>query len=234
MTRQEVLDLANQLTEHKAESVISLPLLYQHVLQEFCGENRFWWRKQRFSFNTAGGTPTYDLSTQASTYGLKDVAIEEVVKVYLLQDSAPTLVEVLPVFDDLTLIEAAESTLQDQPGTYTFDLNDYKTVRLIDIPDKAYKIWVTAWMMPNPASDTTSDTVPLVPPWLHRAIVHGMEKYIWRVVYGQEDPKTLTAQAAYDKAIIQAQMRPRFTTQFTSQLISSEDAVRSTNGGSQF
>lgn len=231
MTRSEILELVNQLTERKAEGILSLPLLYQHVLQEFCGENRFWWRKRTFSFATVGSTAQYDLSTITTTPTLTDISVEEVTRVTYIKDPSD-LVELLPIFDDLTIMEALDiSSSTGAPDTYTFDLTDYKTLRILPIPDKAYTMRVVAWMTPNPATDSSSNAVPLVPPWLHRAIVAGMEKYIWRSIYGQEDPKFITASQAYDKAVAQAQIRPKFTTNYTAQLISGENSIQSTNLG---
>lgn len=234
MTRTELIELVNQLTERKAESILSLPLLYQHVLQEFCGENRFWWRKRTVSFNTVVGQPQYDLTQVVTTPVLTDISIEETTRLSMVVNTTD-LIELDPIFDDLTISEAIEDTgTTGPPNTYGFDATDWKTLRIMPIPDNVYKLRLVAWFMPNPATDSTSDAIPLVPPHLHRGIVHGMEKYIWRVVYGQEDPKTMTAQAAYDKAVAQAQIRPRFTTNYTSQLISQENSVQSTNNGSQW
>ena len=226
MTRAEIIDLANGLTERKATGVLPLPLLYQHALQEFCGENRFWWRKRTFYFNTVAGTATYDLSSVALTPAQTELIAEEITRVVWVSSS--DLFELPPTFDDLTTIEDVEATATGQPSAYTFDLTDYKTLRICPTPDAAYKIRMVAWMMPNPGTDSAIDAVPLVPPQFHRGIVHAMEKYIWRTVYGVEDPKTVTAQQAYDKVVQLAQMRPRFTTNYTQQFISSEDSIQST------
>lgn len=231
MTRDEIIELVNQLTERKAENVISLPSLYQHVCQEFCAEFRFWWRKKSFSFNTVASQANYDLNTLA---GLTDIEVEEITKV-LWVSAANGVVELDPIFDDQSIVEeiefAAINAGLGAPNTYTFDFTDWKTMRIQPVSDQPYKIRVVAWCTASPATDSTSQVVPLIPPRFHRGVVHGMEKYVWRVIYGQEDPRTATAELQYQKVVQQAQMRPRFTTNYTSQLISSEDSVQSTNNG---
>lgn len=162
--------------------------------------------------------------------------MEEVTQVFWIS-AAFGVVALDPIFDDQSIAEQIEAgagvlnPVVGQPNTYTYDLTDWKTMRIQPISDQPYKIRVVAWMTANPATDSTSDVVPLIPPRFHRGIVHGMEKYIWRVVYGQEDPRTATAQMMYDKVVSQAQMRARFTTNYTQQLISGEDSVQSTNNG---
>lgn len=143
--------------------------------------------------------------------------------------------ELDPIFDDQSIVEEIESSVLNAtlgaPNTYTFDLTDWKTLRIQPIADTVYKIRIVAWMTASPATDSASDVVPLIPPRFHRGIVHGMEKYIWRAAYGQEDPRTVTAQMMFDKVVNQAQIRARFTTNYTQQLISGEDSVQSTNNG---
>ena len=230
MTISEIIDLANSLTERKSEKVISMPQLFTHVLQEFCGESRFWWRKKTFTFNTVASTGTYDLTSITTTPSLSGIAVEEITKVTYVR-AYNDLAELYPIYDDETYIEIAEDNVtKDVPGRYLMEANNNQVLRIAPLPAAIYKIRVTYWAMPNPATDglLALASVPIVPPWFHRAIVHGMEYYIWRSIYGGSDDRTRTALMAYQKVVAYAQSRRRFSTNFSEQFISSEAGVQST------
>ena len=230
MTKTQLIEQCNITTERKFEKYgLKIPLLL--VLQDFCGRNRYWWRKWSFSFNTVLGTPTYDLSAITTTPSLTDISVEEITVLSMI--NAGTVVELDPVFDDQTVNSMIEgyningTTGAVTPSRYTIDPNGYSGLR-IDTPNGVYKLRASAWMMPNPATDSTSDAVPIVPPWHHKAIMAGMEAYVWKRIYGPEDSKFITANKEYEDAIILAQARPRFTTNYNQQFIGSGEAIRST------
>jgi hypothetical protein len=233
MNRDEIIEMVQKLTERKSENVLEPLTLYRHVLHQFCGEARFWWRKRSFSFNTVANTPQYDLSAVATTPDVSVLSAEEIIRIHYVS-TTKTITELTPVFDDLTIAELIEQfDTPGLPGIWCFDGTDYKTIRL-NMPNAAYKIRVFAWMMPNPATDDPSAVVPLVPPWLHKAIVHGMEAYIWRVSYGQQDERFVTAKAAYDQTVDMAKLRPRWSVQGNLQFISPESSVQTTGRGTAF
>lgn len=230
MTRPEIIDLANQLSERKGEKVLPLPTLYRLVLQDICGRERFWWRRVQFSFTLAVGTPTYDLTglTTVPATALTDIALDEITKVTVILAPSPLQVaELVPVFDPETLIEMVQNTTTGSPGRYTMDGNGYKTLR-IDPPDSAYTAFIVGWGMPNPASDSAGDTVPLIPPWGHKAIVHGLVANIFDFAYGSTNQKTISATAKYESAIQDLQQHRTFDPNHKLQMNLQESAVRST------
>lgn len=227
ITRSEIIELVKILTERKQETVFNYNLLFAHCMQEFCSETRFWWRKVTATFNTVNQTSQYDLSSIALTPALTGISFQELTKVYFVQ-TATSIIPLTPIFDDSAVTAQIEDTGSGGlPSIYTFDFTDYKTLRL-NKPNGVYKIRLVGWGFPNPSSDTSDDSVPLVPPAHHRAIVHCMEKYIWRIIYGLQDPKFITAKAQYDDCVLDATMKKRFTTDYQEQFVSSEDAIRST------
>jgi len=238
MTRTEIIELANQLTERKGERVLNLQTLYRFVLQDIAMRQRFWWRRLSFSFPLVVGTPTYDL-TQVTTTPAKamvEILFEEITKFTLILSPSPYQVaEMQPVFDPETLVDMINNTNITSPtqgntqapgGRYTMDV-DYKTLR-IDPPDMAYTAFIVGWAIPNPATDSTSDAVPLIPPWGHNTIVAGMNAKIFKFAYGKKNEKTLDAQMEYEQGLQDLMAKRQFDPNYRSQLTLTEDAVRST------
>ena len=238
MTRTEIIELANQLSERKGEKTLNLQSIYRFVLQDIAKRERFWWRRKYFSFSLVTGQPTYDLTVVATTpaNAMVDLAFDEITKLTVILAASPYQVaEFVPVFDPETLIDMVNNTSLTSPtignaqapgGRYTMD-TDYKTIR-IDPPDMNYTAYILGWAMPNPASDSASDVVPLIPPWGHNAIVEGMKSEIFDFVYGADNPRALSALKRYEQAIQDLAQRKQFDPNYRSQLVLTEDAVRST------
>jgi hypothetical protein len=229
MTRQEIIELANQLSERKGERVLNLESLFRFVCQDIAKRQRFWWRRGYVTFNLAPGTKTYDMTAlPGGSPALTEISVEEITKFTLILSPNPyTKLELVPVFDPQTFIDMAVNTQLSAPGRYTLDANDYKTLR-IDPPDMAYAAYLVFWAMPNPASDSTNDIVPLIPAWGHNAIVEGMKAYIFEFAYGAENPKAVRATERYEQAVQDLMSKKQFDPNYRSQLSLSEDAVRST------
>jgi len=235
MTRSDVIELANQLTERKAEKILSLPLLFAHVLQDFCGRNRYWWRNYYATFNTAPNVQDYDMTDAAVfTPDLSEIGVEEITQVGIIQGGVtPPIAFLTPVFDPQTVIEMRSGINQNgtaTPGTpsrYTVDANSYNQL-LLDLPNGVYSMAVTFWAMPNPKKDSVTDCIPLVPPWHHKALVAGLVSLIWKRVEGIGSKEYITSKQEYEDYIVLAQARPRFTTNYSQQLIQSDHAIRST------
>ena len=228
MQRQEIIDLANQLTERKGEKVLSTGTLYRLVLQDICKRQRFWWRRVQVNFLLTIGVPTYDLTNPTLFPSLAEIAIDEITKFTLITSPNPLqTVELVPIFDPEAVIEMQNNVQTSQPGRYTMKPNDYKTL-LLDSPDKAYNAYIIGWGMPNPPSDTSNDAVPLIPPWGHNAIVAGLMAKIFKFQYGTKNDKTVDAVAEYEQGIEDLEQRKQFDPNYVLQLTSNEHAVRST------
>lgn len=239
MTRTEIIDLANALTERKGEKVLPLPTLYKFVVQDICKRQRFWWRRTYFSFPVVVGQPTYDLTAVTTTpaNAMQEILLEEITKFTLILTPNPfQTAELVPVFDPETLIDMVNNTTLTSPttgnqnfpgGRYTMDPSGFNVVR-IDPPDLAYNAFVVGWAMPNPGTDTTNDAVPLLPPWGHNAIVSGMVARIFKFAYGSKNEKTLDAVAEYEQGVLDLVAKRQFDPNYRLQLSLAEDAVRST------
>ena len=92
----------------------------------------------------------------------------------------------------------------------------------------AFLASVVGWAMPNPATDSANDAVPLIPTWGHNTIVAGMNAKIFKFAYGSKNEKTLDAIAEYEQGLQDLMSKKQFDPNYRSQLTISEDAVRST------
>jgi hypothetical protein len=159
---------------------------------------------------------------------LAEIALDEIKKFTLILTPNPLqVVELTPVFDPETLIEMQNNTQNQQPARYTMDANDYKKLR-VDPPDLAYNAYIIGWGMPNPASDTITETVPLIPPWGHNTIVAGLVWRFFKSQYGSKNEKTVDASAEYEQGLQDLMQRKQFDPNFRLQMTLQEDAVRST------
>jgi hypothetical protein len=92
----------------------------------------------------------------------------------------------------------------------------------------AYSALIVGWGMPNPATDSTSDAVPLIPPWGHNTIVSGLNARIFKFAYGSKNEKTIDAMEEYELGLQDLMSKRQFDPNYKNQLTLSENAVRST------
>lgn len=239
MTRTEIVELSNQLTERKGEKVLNTQSLYRFVVQDIAKRQRFWWRRLAFSFQLVANQPTYDLTSVATTpaNAMTEIMLEEITKFTLIITNNPyQTAEFVPVFDPQTLVDMIQNTTPTSPtqgnsqapgGRYTIDPSGVNVVR-IDPPDAVYTAYVVGWAMPNPGSDSTNDNVPLIPAWGHNTIVAGMNAKIFKFAYGSKNEKTIDAVEEYEQGLQDMMAKRQFDPNYKLQMSLSEDAVRST------
>lgn len=229
MNRSDIIELANQYTERKGEKILDLNLVFASTCIDICKRGRHWWRKWDVTFNLTQGIVTYDFTVPANfTPNLTDVAVEEIIGIVLILQVNPLqTVDLTPIFDRAGIIAMKQNQTQAQPSRYTIDPTTWNKLR-IDPPDKTYPAEITFWAMPNLGKETSSNTVPIIPPWHHNIIVEGMEARINKRVYGSNDSRYVTAAQSYEASIETMMMRPQFTASYDRQFVTSEDAVRST------
>lgn len=248
MIRQELIELAMQFVERKGEKVLNLQSIYKLVIQDICKRERFWWRRLVFNFTFPSATQTLDLTTVTTVpaNAMQEILFDEITKLTLILSPNPfQTAELVPVFDPETLIEMINNVQPSSPnnpsvqfpgagGRYTIDPSGLNVLR-VDPLDINYSAYIVGWAMPNPASDSTNDTVPLIPPWGHNAILEGMKAMIFDFIYGFDNPKTISAQTRYEKSIQDLAQRKQFDPNYKLQLSLSDDqsgamtgAIRST------
>lgn len=234
MNRADAIELSHQLTERKAEKILNMNLLFSSVVMDICKRARFWWRKLDITFTLTKGTTTYDFSTITTTPAITGVAVEEVVVLALIlqppiNSTTPNAPELTPIFDAAGFRGMKQNTVQGQPSRYCMGIDDWKTLR-IDPPDQTYTAEMTFFGMPMPASvsdtiDTSSNEIPLIPPFYHDAVVNGLCARINRRVWGANDSRYLDDKASYEECILRMMMREQFTSNVQKQWTSTDSRV---------
>lgn len=231
MNRADCIELVHQLTERKAEKILNMNLLFSSVVMDICKRSRFWWRKLDVTFTLSPGVTTYDFSTITTSPAITGIAVEEVVVLSLILQTAPTLnsPELTPIFDSLGYRAMKQNAVRGQPSRYTMGVDDWKTMR-IDPPDITYTAEMTFFAMPMPSSisdtiDASSNEIPLIPPFYHDAVVNGLCARVNKRVWGANDSRYLDDKSAYEECIAKMMMRQQFTSNVTKQWTSQDDAT---------
>lgn len=206
--------------------------LFNQVLQEFCAEFRFWWRKKRLTFSTVAGTPTYDLTAITTVPANAGLFVEEITKIVRVE-SASSMCKLDPVTDDLSIAGYENDATQDKPSVWMPDessLTNPQSIRLGKIPNAVYSIYVFFWAMPVSVPDATDDTIYVVPPFLHHVISTALEKEVWRAYKGGSDPRFPTARDLYNKKVAAAKIKRSIDGEHVAKFQNNnEEAVRSTD-----
>lgn len=214
MTRQRVIDLANSRTGQVAEKKrLDLDALFLEVLQEFCQEHRWFWRKRSIGFYTTPDVATYDL-TDPSKDAI-DCATIISVKYFI---NASEYVKLDPIFGQDRQDAALESSVRGEPAAYFLEPGYQGKMRILNTPDGAYRIRVSFWSLPNTTSDQQPDNIPLVPGFHHHILVKGMVAKITR------DPVDIDI---YERAVARAGEARDFAAGKERNFVSDETAVRS-------
>lgn len=232
MTRSDIIELAHQLTERKAEKILDMNLLFSSTCQDICKRGRHWWRKGDVTFNMTQGVTTYDLTSIVTSPALTNQAVDEIMGITLVLQTSPlNTADLTPIFDRAGILAMKNNTQQAQPSRYTMKPGDWKTI-LIDPPDATYLAELSCWLMPNLSKETSDDTVPLIPPFYHNIIVEGLEMRINKRVYGANDTRYRDSLETYNASILSMMMRPQFTSNYSRQWVTDETYVDGTGGTS--
>lgn len=232
MQRSQIIQLVQDQTEHHMDAQMDWNALFAQVLQEFCAEFRFWWRKKSLTFSTVGGTAVYDLTAITTVPANAGLFVEEITKVARVE-SATSVCKLQPVTDDLSIAGYATDATADIPSVWMPDessLSNPQSIRLGKVPNGVYTIYVYFWAMPNPVPDASDETIYIVPPFLHHVVQTALEKEVWRLWKGVEDPKYTTALALYNKKVSAAKIKRSLDGEHVAKFQNSNcEAVRSTD-----
>jgi hypothetical protein len=225
MTKSEIVEAVHDKTRRLAENVIDMEGLYVECLQEMCRAYRWPWRRKWATFPTVAATATYDLtSTSASLPGATD--IEEFIGVFRI-DSATSQTELVPIDDETAMVAAQASAEQGEVTGYFLEPGSHSTIHLVKVPAAVVNLRAVYWAIPNPESST--GTIPLLPPVYHHILKKRMEAEVWACLPGEgiESPNYRKAMSQYLAGLEQALMKTRTAVGQTNRFASAE-AVRST------
>jgi|ERR1019366_6686854 hypothetical protein len=203
------------------------------ALDEFCQEKHFWWRRKAFSQATSVGQQTYDLSlTGAGNANAGDLAeIEELFVVNAAPQYWPCSVN--PEFtarEQIGAIYGTQAVGQLIPRAGYFMLpGAFQVLQLSQPPQQVYTIAGTYYAVPM-VTDTSEDTIPLVPPFLHWGLMYMYERRVAEFLLTQEDPRLVTVEKRYQDFLKSAARTKSFSQQMAIHASTSGGAVSASGG----
>ncbi len=221
MTRTAIIDMANRRTKGIGAE-LDMNGEFMDALQSLCMEHWWWWKKKVVYWDTETGVSAYDLAEPESP--IYELDVHKVVGVFLY-DASGCKTELTPIFDEAAQIEMLQNPGSGKPGVYFIIPGTLNQVQLFPAPDQPYRVWFNFWAMPNMTVDRLDDKVPLVPGFLHRLLVLGMECNILRTT---DYKKFIATQALYDKKVEDADQAKNFADGDTTSWASEDTAIRST------
>ena len=233
MTRQRLIQLADSRTRRIAQGRLNLDQEFLALLQDFCSEYYWSWRKYSLAFDTQAGTNEYNIGP---TNG-QEFECEQIISVKVFPDplqpppvgtQQPTWRKLTPLYTTDAMDEALENTIPGPPALYFPAPADPDTLIVSPIPDNIYHLRVTYWALPNSRYDQLPDDIPLVPAYLHRVLAKGLEAQIYRFCLGEQSEQYSTAFAEYSDAKDRAALKRDFGTGKVREYSSDEHAIRST------
>ena len=230
MTRQRLIQLSDQRTRRIAQGRLNLDQEFLALLQDFCSEYYWSWRKYSIGFDTAAGTNAYNIGP---TNG-QEFECEQIISVKLFPDpTAPagggeSWRRLTPLYDTDAQDYALEDSTQGPPAKYFPALGDPDTLIVSPVPDGVYHLRATYWALPNSRYDKLPDDIPLVPAFLHRVLAKGLEAQIYRFCLGEQSAQYSTAFAEYSDAKDKAALKRDFGTGKVREYTVAEHAIRST------
>lgn len=189
-----------QRTQNRTDSGIDLRQEFFLALDQFCNNRRFWWRKKDFILPLVVGTPSYDFSALAPDF------CGQFQDVYLLNPGAGSIAgQLTPLINDEDLICAKTNIVADQPAGYLLDVTtSLFTLRLQAPSNVAQSLYITYWAAPMVTDVDNTEIIPLVPQNLHYGLFNMLERRVYEVLYGQEDPRYMIKDREYQTFLQEA------------------------------
>jgi hypothetical protein len=183
-------------------------------LDMFAQEKHFWWRRKVASLQTIVGQQAYDLSQP--NVGAGDlVEVEEM----FIVNAAPQLYPycVHPELDARSQIVAlyGNSAVQQSISHSGYLLQPGAFQRLVltsQLVQQSFTLAFTYYAVPM-VTDTTQDTIPLVPPNLHYGLFDMFERRVLKFLYGQNDSRFIASDAEYKAFVLTAAKSKNFSIQ---------------------
>jgi hypothetical protein len=210
MSPATIIDIATRRTGKRGAQTLDINNELLIVIQDLCGQRRWSWRKQTVDLTLRATQQIYsfidwDYNIGDIAYNLPDIEKLESLQMVLAPDNMATLDEVHSVNEQGRILNSTDT---GQPLKF-FQRNFYDLVLspTPDTPNAAFPLRLIYWAIPDTIVDSHGDLllgVPLVPQFLHRVLVKGLEAQILRYTIGEEDPKYQATQAEYQDQLAKA------------------------------
>lgn len=222
----QIKEMANKRTDRRAEKTLNLDFELLDVLQDFCSEYQWFWRRLSANISTTAGNQVYDLSDPAIT-------VEKIIKAYYIA-GVNQRAQLALVTDEDAMINMLEGW--DVPGCPAKFMREPGTANSIRInpPDSIYRMRYMFWALPAMNIDAVGETVPLVPSQYHPILVKGLERNIFRYTIGEGTTKYTAANGEYERLKAKASENRNGVTGVVREYVSNEDGIRSTGLGRSY
>jgi len=192
-TRSQLIELAHSRTERRGRD-LNLDAEILFASQEICCSRKWWWRRKVVTFATEINKAEYDLSTTAINAGDFQQFQKKGVKLY---DGTNCLGALDPEFDadaqDLAIVMEDKKT--GKPSRLFMKPGNYLTMVLTPTPDAVYTVLGSYWAVPDTTPDAQNEKIPLLPPFMHFALLSRLEARINKVLLGESSqPYTVSMQ----------------------------------------
>lgn len=220
MNIQDIVAQVSGRTNHAADRKLNLRVELFLALDEFCLEQRFWWRHKDLVLQLVTGQAEYDLSAIAPQFAQfgKDVYLVDAGGTQIQSPDCP----LTPLFSPRAQLAAILNTTNSLPASYFIRIaTSPQTLRLQAPSSVDQKIVADYWAMPmidDPDSNTEDLPVPLVPKYLHWVLCYALELRVYEYLYGQNDPRWTVANAHYQAGVVKASRIPEWAVGKVSEL----------------
>jgi hypothetical protein len=129
------------------------------------------------------------------------------------------------------LICAKTATVANTPAGYLLDVTtSLFTLRLQAPSSVAQSLFITYWASPMVTDVDSTEVIPLVPQSLHYGLFNMLERRIYEILYGQEDPRWMIKEKSYQTFLVEAS-RIRHWSGRKAQEMSADDIATTSGGG---
>lgn len=196
------------------------------ALDRFVQEKHYWWRRKTATLTTLIGVAAYDLSDPNGANAPDCVEIEEM---YIVNGNPLWWPQGVP--PELTARQVLMSIYGGQLGPtipyggYLLQPGKFQELIFSVAPQQAYQAAWTYWAAPM-VTDTTTETVPLVPPNLHYGLVDMLNLEFAKFLTGEDDPRLSTWASSMEDFKLQAAKSKQFSSQEAKACKSNAPAVQ--------
>lgn len=205
-TVSQIVAEVQQRTQNIAANKMNLRMEFFLALDQLCNKQHFWWRKRRASITTiVGQAGPYDISGNAPDFVELETAL------LMNADGITVERELHHITDPGQQLQMLLNNVQDTPACVFVDTQtSYQNLCFQAPSNVAQLVWFWYYAMPM-VVDPSQDKIPLLPPWLHYGMVTCLERRVYLVLYGNEDPRYETTNAEYEEFIEDANNTPSWS-----------------------
>lgn len=182
-TRTQIKELADKRTERRGGK-LDLDSEILLAIQDICQDRKWWWRRKTVRFETAATTSEYDLSDTVLQAGDFQQFMKDGVKLFTAPDSFGIVEPLFDIDKQDTALEMA-STQSGTPCQYFMKPGEYLTLVLTPTPNGIWPVRASYWAVPDSTPDAQEEQIPLIPTWLHPALLSRLEARINKFTLGE-------------------------------------------------